>query len=359
MKTLIEKLDLEHVAVLLNSELSFLKNRSLFLTGGTGFFGKWLLEVFNFLNENHNLQLKITVLSRNPEKFKSEFPWLSHSKFINFLSGDVKSFIFPSTHYDFLIHAATEASEKLNSEFPFEMLSTTIQGTEHTLNFAKERKIKRYLLTSSGAVYGKIPSEISHVTESYMGGPDTLNPRMAYSEGKRVSELMCSIANSQRWVEPVMARCFAFVGPYLPVEAHFAIGNFIRDCILGKNIEIKGDGTPFRSYLYASDLTVWIIKLLIHGKPGQVYNVGSDFSITIKQLAERVLAVWEKDFKSYHTNTTQIQIAKDTPLNNKPEQFVPSIAKASEELDLKVYTSLDQAIRKTFHWNLQSRTKGN
>ena len=123
------------------------------------------------------------------------------------------------------------------------------------------RGIRRFLLTSSGGVYGPQPPDMKYMPESHNGMPDPLNPAHAYSVAKRCAEHLCALYRDQHGLEPVIARCFAFVGRDLPLDVHFAIGNFIRDALYSREIVVSGDGSAIRSYMDQRDLAAWLLGL--------------------------------------------------------------------------------------------------
>ena len=319
------------------------RGRSFFITGGTGFFGMWLLESFAYINDTLALGMRATVLTREAMAFARKAPHLTARADLTFIAGDVRSFTFPEGNFDYIIHAATEASAKLNEEAPQEMLDAIIGGTRRVLDFAAQCGIKKLLLTSSGAVYGKQPADITHVSEDYLGAPDTLLPGSAYGEGKRVSEHMCVVHARLHGYEAKIGRCFAFVGPHLPLNSHFAIGNFIRDVINNNPIKIGGDGTPMRSYLYASDLAVWLWTLLFRAPSARAYNVGSDAAVSIRELANAT----QSALRSMVTISIT-QPVYDTALISR---YVPSVALAKAELTLSPTVTLHVGVLKTALWN--------
>lgn len=334
--------DLAHVLAHTRELWTEARGRSFFITGGTGFFGMWLLESFAHINDALGLDMRATVLTRDPMAFAVKAPHLTGRADLTFIRGDVRSFGFPSGRFDYVIHAATEASAKLNDEAPQEMLDAIIGGARHVLDFASQCGVRKLLLTSSGAIYGKQPSEITHIPEDYSGAPDPLLPGSAYGEGKRVSEHMCAVHAQLHGYEVKIARCFAFVGPHLPLDTHFAIGNFIRDALAGQPIRIGGDGTPTRSYLYASDLAVWLWTILFRAPSARAYNVGSSEDLTIKQMADVVAA--EVGGRSL------VNLARTSTAGQPISRYVPSVTRAQFELGLVGAISLPEAIRRTVNW---------
>jgi nucleoside-diphosphate-sugar epimerase len=327
-----------------------LRGASLFISGGTGFFGIWLLEAVVAANREQSLGCRITVLSRDPARFAAKAPHLAADPALSFVEGDVRDFRFPAGPVTHVVHAATDASAALNATDPQAMFDVCVDGTRRMLALAKEKRSRRFLFTSSGAVYGRQPPELTHLPEDFHGGPDPLDVRSAYAEGKRAAELLCGMAARPSaaggaGLHVSIARCFAFVGPHLPLDTHFAIGNFIRDCIAGGPIRIGGDGTPFRSYLYAADLAEWLYTVLLRGEAGRAYNVGSEEAISIRSLADRVANVAATVWPD--RGRPEIVMAKQPQSGVQAERYVPSCGRARSELGLEPATSLDEAIRRT------------
>ena len=332
------KEDLEHVLAHTQSLWEQFRGGRIFVTGATGFFGIWLLESFAFANKSWDLGAKLVGLSRDPNAFYAKVPHLAQESSIALHRGDVRDFDFPRGSFTHVIHAGTTSSAPVP---PSEMLDTIIRGTKRALEFAVAAGAKRFLFVSSGAVYGKQPSEMTHIPETYLGSPDPMDANSAYGEGKRVGELLCAIAHKEHEVETTIARCFAFVGPHLPLYAHFAIGNFIRDAMKGEPIKVK-DGSPYRSYLYASDLTIWLWTILFKGVACHPYNVGSDQEITIGDLAHTVATTLHGSVVPFSTSAPCLIFS--------PSRYVPSVRLSQSSLGLNVWIPLGEAIQRTFIW---------
>jgi dTDP-glucose 4,6-dehydratase len=329
------KEDLEHVLAHTRPLWEQLRGGRVFVTGATGFFGIWTLETFAYANQELRLGAKLVGLSRNPKAFYEKVPHLAEESSITLHLGDVRDFEFTEGAFTHVIHAGTTSSAPVP---PFEMLDTIIQGTQRTLDFAVTAGAKRFLFVSSGAVYGQQPPSMSHMSETYTGAPNPMNPNSAYGEGKRVGELLCSIAHQEHGLDTMIARCFAFVGPHLPLDAHFAIGNFIRDAMKGEPIKVK-NGSPHRSYLYAADLAIWLWTILFKGEVCHPYNVGSDKGILIAELAQTVVS------------TLGGSVLTSTPSDNaSASRYIPSVDRAIQELGLQVRTDLTASISRTASW---------
>ena len=319
-----------------------MRGQRLFLTGGTGFFGCWLVESFLHVDRALGLNAHITVLSRDPERFLARIPHLRGQAALTLHAGDVRDFRFPAGQFPYVLHAATEASAKQLAEHPHQMLSTILAGTSHALDFAAQAGTRKLLLTSSGAVYGPQPATLTHVPEDFPGAPDPLLPHSVYGEGKRASELMCALA-AHADLEVKIARCYAFLGPHLPLDAHFAAGNFLADALAGRPIAIASDGAALRSYLYASDLTTWLWTMLFRSPSLRAYNVGSEDAVSIRELAGIAVAAVDPSIA--------IHVAKAATPGVLPPRYIPATSRARQELGLHQTVSLDEAFRRTAAWH--------
>jgi dTDP-glucose 4,6-dehydratase len=332
--------DLEHIYQNTQDIWESFRGKSIFVTGGTGFFGKWLLESFIYANDKLSLNAKITTLTRNPDAFLMENPFYKeHANTVRFIKGDILNYDFNlDEKFQFIIHAATAASEALNKSNPLLMMDTITIGTRRVLDFAITQPIEGFLFVSSGAIYGKQPWNVSHIREEDSFKVDINNHNSAYAEGKRIAELYCS-SYFEKYKLPIkIARCFAFVGPYLPLDTHFAIGNFINNVLKNEDIVIKGDGSTVRSYMYASDLMIWLWRILINGQKNIPYNVGSDESITIKELAERI-----NEISNYKVS---VQILGSPVKHENIDIYCPNITKA-QTINAHLKIQLNKSIEKT------------
>ncbi len=334
--------DLDHVITHTRDLWEDLRNQSLFITGGTGFFGCWLLESFVRANDKLGLNASALVLTRDRKAFAAKAPHLSSHPAVKFHEGDIRFFQYPPGEYPYIIHAATDSNKKLNDDDPLLMYETITVGTQRVLDFARQRGARKLLLTSSGAVYGAQPPEMPAIQEQYRGAPDPTDPHAAYHMGKRSSEFLCAMYGRKFGFESKIARCFAFVGPYMPIDRHFAIGNFIRDGLNGGPIAVTGDGTPYRSYLYGADLAIWLWTILFRGKTRIPYNVGSDQGLPISSVANAVAAAFGPDVK--------VTIAKKPESARAPERYVPDVQRAREDLGLTVFIDFPEAVRRTVEW---------
>jgi dTDP-glucose 4,6-dehydratase len=193
---------------------------------------------------------------------------------------------------------------------------------------------------SSGAVYGDQPSDLPRVPEHFAGQPDPSQIESTYGLGKRAAERLCIEAADSGGPPPVIARCFAFAGPHLPLDAHFAFGNFLRDGLAGRRISVAGDGTAVRSYLYGTDLAEWLLTLLVKGEARAAYNVGSDEPVSIADLAAAV---------GDHFGAP-VNIARAADPGAPRRRYVPNTS-CAQALGLRANVSLPEAIARSaaFH----------
>lgn len=322
--------DLRQILDRARPDLARLDGVRILLSGGTGFLGRWMLESWALARREGLLRGELVVLTREPERWAAAMggPGLS------FLGGDQADFTLPEGPFDCVVHGAMEHGDARTT------LWKTLLGCRRMLEAAVQGGAGRFLLLSSGAVYGR--QEVARVPESWPGAPDPLDPRQVYGAAKRGCEALGAAFQADGGPAFVSARGFAFLGPGLPLDRNYAIGNFIRDALAGGPLVIQGDGTPLRTYLYAADAAAWHWTLLVRGE-GAV-NVGGAEALSIRQVAEAVRAELAPE--------AELQMLGQAVPGAKPARYVPDTSRA-EALGLRAWTPLGEGIRRTAAWHVE------
>ncbi|SOE68857.1 Nucleoside-diphosphate-sugar epimerase [Burkholderia sp. OK233] len=319
----------------------------LFITGGTGFIGSWLLEVVQHANVVTGSRIEIVALSRDPDRAIGQAPHLFNAAGIALIKGDVTNFEANIGTIDVCIHAATDVADSTKAGDTLRVFDTGVLGTRRVLDFAQANGASRFLLTSSGAVYGAQPATLARTPETFSGAPDTLDAATAYGQSKRAAEWLASAYALHSDLRVSIARIFALVGPAIPLDGPFAAGNFIRDALAGRPISIEGDGRPLRSYLYMADACIWLLHVLLAGEHGNAYNVGSEREISIIELARAIESL---------CGSAVPAVPGLPPKAGPAPRYVPDTAKARKTLNVEEFTPIELALAKTINWNRMAVT---
>ena len=338
--------DLQAVVDESQHDLLKLRGARLFITGGTGYIGRWLVETLCYANDVLNLNLVMTVLTRNSANFAELCPHLTNEPCVTVLEGDVRTFSCSYRRYSHIIHAATDVTKPDAALGTFDV---TTAGTKHVLDFAVMCNAKRFLNLSSGVVYGRQHTPDLPLSESMYGCVDVTDPNNAYALGKIASEWLGNTYSQLHGVNFSTARIFGHIGPNMPLDAHFAAGNFMRDAISSETITITGDGSPIRSFMYSTDLVIWLLAILVRGEAGAAYNVGSDQAISFRELAELMN-------KIICDGTGSVNVLGQTTPGLAPSFYIPDISLANKTLGLSIKVPIELAIAKTAGWYQSLRT---
>ena len=270
-------------------DLKLVVDSNLLITGASGFVGKWLTLSWLSAQQELNGSGRLMVVARNVNQLRQLCSIYGATNEVIYVDSDIRDFEIPSEFTPkYVIHAATPASESLNT-----------------------------------------------------GGPLPTDIWSAYHEGKRVAELMGNLQAANNKISFITGRLFAFLAPYLPLNSHFAAGNFLLGGMTGRDISVRSDGQSIRSYQYGSDLCVFLWALLIRGRSGEAYNVGSDEAISISNLAQQI--------KSTLSTASKVEILGEID-SATHTRYVPSIAKIKTELSVSNVVDLQSSIARTAKW---------
>jgi nucleoside-diphosphate-sugar epimerase len=307
-----------------------LRGARVLLTGATGFFGWWLLSTLAEADRRLALGVRAVAVTRDPDRCRARTPEVATWP-VELVGADVRMPLPVTGMFDAVVCGAASSSAATGAATPDETADTIVAGAAHTLGAAVRSGAVPFLCISSGAVYGPATAPVAedHPTDA---------PASPYAEAKRTAEALCTRAGGA-----VVARCFAFVGPHLPLDQHFAIGNFLADAAAGRAVEVAGDGTTVRSWMHTSDLAVWLWTLLLRGERGRAYNVGSDAPCSIAGAAALVARLAP-------TPVPVVVHGRAASPLGAGSYYVPSTARARHELGLEMAVPLDDALVRTLAW---------
>ncbi len=333
--------DLVHAIDHARDAMEACRGARLLVTGASGFVGSWLLESALHVSRALSLDLQVTALVRDRARFAASLPHLATAPTLTLVEGDIRTCELPMRDITHIVHCASASSPAMVAERPDEVVDIIERGTTHMLELARQSAGVRFLQMSSGSVYGPQPGGVGSLAERFDGTADHRDPRQRFGAAKRRAEQAGEAAVAQG-VAFVSARAFALVGPRLPLDAAFALGNFLGDALAGRSISINSDGTVERSWLHMADLTAWCWTLLARGVPGRAYNVGAAESMSLWEAAHRVARLPAPP-------VTVRRLLEPSP-GVEPSRYIPDIARARVELGLDAWIPFDDAIRRTWGW---------
>jgi len=315
---------------------------SLLILGGSGFVGTSICA-----DQDLSSYETVTTASRHLHhmyKGNNQF-----SVFNNVL-WDIREKTELTSNFDVIIHAATPASANLNSNNPNEMFDVIVEGMKNVIDFAsRNSNPPTILFTSSGAIYGDMDSSIDTIREDWRGAVDPNRPSSAYAEGKRVAEFLLSVATSQGICKGLIARMFAFSGVDLPMDRHFAVGNFVRDAVRARTIQVRSDGLSVRSYMDQRDMANWLFRILEVGQSNKIYHVGSERAISIRDLAylisSRTALILQQE--------VSVEIQGLTSTIDGVSRYVPSTLATRQALGVTETITLEESIDSMIHKAIQ------
>ena len=266
---------------------------TVLITGAYGMLASYLTMMLIYLREEKNIRVNIIALVRSKEKFKTKFSQYFDKQYITIYECSLLEPIQIDEEIDYIIHAASIANPNLYAVCPVEVINPNIIGNYYLLNLAVQKKVKSYLLFSSGDVYGKVRG-VKEITEDVVGEVNPLDLHSCYGESKRMAETMCFSFMIQFGVPIKIARIAHTYAPTMDIDNDPRVfASFVKDVVNNRDIVMLSDGKAKRPFCYITDATYAFFKILLDGKSGEAYNVCNESEfISIHELATRIASIY-------------------------------------------------------------------
>jgi nucleoside-diphosphate-sugar epimerase len=317
---------------------------NVLVTGAAGFLPAYMVETLLFLNRSIlSKPCRIVALVRNQERARARFREHAGRSDLEFVVQDVSDELRLSAPFDYIIHAASQASPVFYKTDPVGTLSANVLGTYHLLNAAKDHPCKGFLYFSSGDVYGNVDAALEPVSENQGGYLNPADVRSCYGESKRIAETMCVSWAHQFGVPTHIVRPSHTYGPGMRLDDGRVFADFVRDILNGGPIVLLSDGSARRCFCYLADATAGFFTVLLKGEIGQAYNVANpEGECSIAELADRLAKVYRDEGILVERRARIGSAYVPSPMVGKP----PSVEKL-KALGWRITTSIEEGFQRT------------
>jgi UDP-glucose 4-epimerase len=306
----------------------------VFITGGAGFIGSHLADHYVAAGD------QVTILDNFSTGSKSNVAHLDGK--IKTVDGDIRNVELVESltkDADLVLHMAAALGVNTILESPLESMSTNITGSEVVLNAAAKFS-KRIIIASTSEIYGKNPKQpLSEIDDRVVGAPQKI--RWTYSDAKAIEEAMAFALHQEKKLPVTTVRLFNTVGPRQTGRYGMVVPRFVHAALKNEPITIYGDGTQSRVFCHVADAVQAIATIAAADSTiGDVYNVGGIGEVTIKHLADQVLAVTGSQSPITYTPYSDAYPAGFEDI----ERRVPNISKIKSAINWAPTKDLQQII---------------
>jgi UDP-glucuronate decarboxylase len=346
--------DLKYITKRLSAEFDRMADKRLLIVGGAGFLGYYLVQSILYWNRTATSPVDVTVYDNY---IRGIPPWLSAlagTPGLTLVKHDISQPLpeeMPAFQY--IIHGGSIASPVYYRKFPIETMDANVNGLRSLLDYAKRQRdaaapVEGFLFFSSSEIYGDPTPDAIPTPETYRGHVSCTGPRACYDESKRYGETLC-VNFTERYQLPIkVARPFNNYGPGLKITDQRVLPDFARDVFANRDIVMRSDGSPRRTFCYVADAVIGYYKILVVGRPGEAYNIGVETpEISMAELAEKVAAIGRQSFGYTGRVVKRVDPAY---LVDNPDRRCPIITKARTELGYEPTVLVDEGLRRSLVW---------
>lgn len=343
--------EFSHLDIKVIQKLKKLKNTTCVITGGAGFVGQWTASLVDYLNRHYFFNTELVLIDKQFDLLKLTRPDLCQNKAIRLVKLDIRNIQELPSETNWVIHAAASPDNRMHASNPCEIMSVIADGTAAILKVLERcSHLHMFLNISSGQIYGNQELGAEPIDEKTTSSVNCATATSSYAEAKRYAETLCQAYRSQYKMPVVNVRPFTFMGPFQSMYGPWALNSFIRDALINHSLRVLGDGQTIRSYMYASDMAVWLLTILLNAESGEVFNIGHPDGINLADLANLIVNELQEE--------VPIQLNMGNLNHRHHSKFVPNVDLAMKRFELDIACDLSYSLRKTLNWYKNNLNKG-